>query len=106
MTRANWFGASMRRPDFSGCEQGAEGRIGQELAAATKRWAKELEGEVEKMQTKLESLRSQQRELEQEVGLLRSNLDGARNDRARLEGDVLSLTEATVFLETELKAKG
>ncbi|RWW37298.1 hypothetical protein BHE74_00057613 [Ensete ventricosum] len=80
--------------------------IGQELVATTKRRAKELEGEVEKMQTKLESLRSQQRELEQEVGLLRSSLDGARNDRARLEGDVLSLTEATVFLETELKAEG
>ncbi|RWW60819.1 hypothetical protein BHE74_00032155 [Ensete ventricosum] len=37
---------------------------------------------------------------------LHSNLDGARNDRAHLEGDVLLLTEATTFLEAELKAKG
>ncbi|RRT84867.1 hypothetical protein B296_00002241 [Ensete ventricosum] len=80
--------------------------VSQELVAIAGRWAKELEGKVEKMQTELESLRSQRRELEQEVGLLRSSLDGARNDRARLEGDVLSLNEAVVFLEVELKAEG
>ncbi|RWW33504.1 hypothetical protein GW17_00001789 [Ensete ventricosum] len=57
-------------------------------------------------EAELESLRSQRRELEQEVGLLRSSLDGARNNRARLEGDVLSLNEAVVFLEVELKAEG
>ncbi|RRT41867.1 hypothetical protein B296_00044005 [Ensete ventricosum] len=77
--------------------------VGQELVAATEWQAKELEGEVEKIQTKLVSLRSQRRELEQEVGLLRSSLDGAQNDQARLEGDFLSLTEAVAFLEVELK---
>ncbi|RWW71877.1 hypothetical protein BHE74_00020349 [Ensete ventricosum] len=81
-------------------------RVGQELVAAAEWWAKELEGEFEKIQTELESLRSQQRELEQEIGLLHSSLDGARNDRACLEGDVLSLTEPTVFLEAELKVEG
>ncbi|RZR87479.1 hypothetical protein BHM03_00014891 [Ensete ventricosum] len=80
--------------------------IGQELVAAAERQAKELEAEVERMRTELESLRSQRRELEQEVGLLHFSLDGARNDQARLEGDVLSLTEATALLEAELKAKG
>ncbi|RZR87597.1 hypothetical protein BHM03_00015037 [Ensete ventricosum] len=80
--------------------------VGQELVAAAEWWAKELEGEFEKIQTELESLRSQQRELEQEIRLLHSSLDGARNDRACLEGDVLSLTEATVFLEAELKVEG
>ncbi|RWV78531.1 hypothetical protein GW17_00060482, partial [Ensete ventricosum] len=81
-------------------------RVGQELVATAEWWAKELEGEFEKMRTELESLRNQQRELEQEIGLLHSSLDGARNDRARLEGDVLSLTEAAVFLEAELKVEG
>ncbi|RWW56154.1 hypothetical protein BHE74_00037152 [Ensete ventricosum] len=33
--------------------------IGQELAAATQRRAKELEAEIERMRTELESLRSQ-----------------------------------------------
>ncbi|RRT63126.1 hypothetical protein B296_00000879 [Ensete ventricosum] len=68
--------------------------------------AKELEAEIKRMRTELESLRSQRGELEQEVGLLRSNLDGARNDRARLEGDVLSLTEAASLLEVKLKVEG
>ncbi|RRT45919.1 hypothetical protein B296_00021519 [Ensete ventricosum] len=76
-------------------------RIDQELVAIAERRVKELEGEVEKIQTELESLRSQQRKLEQEVGLLHSSLDGARNDRARLEGDVLSVIEAAAFLEAE-----
>ncbi|RWW48196.1 hypothetical protein BHE74_00045746 [Ensete ventricosum] len=80
--------------------------VGQELVAAAERRAKELEGKVEKMWTKLESLRSQRREFEQEVGLLRSSLDGARDDQARLEGDVLSLTEVVAFLEAKLKAEG
>ncbi|RWW67236.1 hypothetical protein BHE74_00025333 [Ensete ventricosum] len=80
--------------------------VGQGLVAIAEHWTKELEGKVEKMQTELESLRSQRRELEQEVGVLRSSLDGARNDRARLEGDVLSLTKAVAFLKAELKAKG
>ncbi|RRT66491.1 hypothetical protein B296_00040153 [Ensete ventricosum] len=44
-------------------------------------------------------------QLEQEVGVMCSNLNEARNDRARLEGDVLSLIEAAVFLEVELKAE-
>ncbi|RZR94335.1 hypothetical protein BHM03_00023010, partial [Ensete ventricosum] len=80
--------------------------VSQEWVVVAKRQAKELEGEVEKMQTKLEFLRSQQRELEQEVGLLRSSLDGARNDQAHLEGDVLSLAEVATFLKAELKAEG
>ncbi|RZR74423.1 hypothetical protein BHM03_00036786, partial [Ensete ventricosum] len=67
---------------------------------------KELGAEIERMQTELESLRSQRRELEQEIGLLRSSLDGARDDQARLEGDVLSLTEVVAFLEAKLKAEG
>ncbi|RWW44175.1 hypothetical protein BHE74_00050095, partial [Ensete ventricosum] len=54
--------------------------VGQELVAVTERQAKELEGEVKKMRTELESLRSQRREIEQEVGLLCSSFDGARND--------------------------
>ncbi|RZS21746.1 hypothetical protein BHM03_00054420 [Ensete ventricosum] len=73
--------------------------IGQGLTAATERRAKELEAEIERTRTELESLRSQRREFEQEIELLPSSLDGARDDRARLEGDVLSLTEATAFLE-------
>ncbi|RWV80433.1 hypothetical protein GW17_00058299 [Ensete ventricosum] len=80
--------------------------VGQDLVAAAEWRAKELESEIEKMRTKMESLRSQRRELELEVGLLRSSLDGARNDRARLEGDVLSLTETITFLEAKLKAEG
>ncbi|RRT47267.1 hypothetical protein B296_00053845 [Ensete ventricosum] len=80
--------------------------VGQDLVAAAEWRAKELESEIEKMRTKMESLRSQRRELELEVGLLRSSLDAARNDRAHLEGDVLSLTEATTFLEAKLKAEG
>ncbi|RRT71282.1 hypothetical protein B296_00031876 [Ensete ventricosum] len=35
-----------------------------------------------------------------------ANLDGARDDRAWLEGDVLSLIEATMLLEAELKDEG
>ncbi|RWW82078.1 hypothetical protein BHE74_00009477 [Ensete ventricosum] len=77
----------------------------QELVATAERRVKELEGEIEKIWTELESLRSQRRELEQEVGLLCSNLDGARNDQARLESDVLSLIEVATFLEAKLKAK-
>ncbi|RRT59706.1 hypothetical protein B296_00035215 [Ensete ventricosum] len=80
--------------------------VGQELAAAAEQRVKELEAEIERMRTKLESLKSQRRELEQEVRLLRSNLDGARNDRARLEGDILLLTEVAALLEAELKVKG
>ncbi|RZS13492.1 hypothetical protein BHM03_00045092 [Ensete ventricosum] len=80
--------------------------VGQELAAAAEQRVKELEAEIERMRTELESLKSQRRELEQEVRLLRSNLDGARNDRARLEGDILSLTEAAALLEPELKVEG
>ncbi|RRT52189.1 hypothetical protein B296_00026677 [Ensete ventricosum] len=38
--------------------------IGQELAATTERQVKELEDKIERMQTELESLRSQQREFE------------------------------------------
>ncbi|RZR71581.1 hypothetical protein BHM03_00005933 [Ensete ventricosum] len=79
--------------------------VGQELAATVERWVKELETEIERIQTELESLRSQRRESEQEVGLLCSSLDGARNDGARLEGDVLSLTEAATLLQAELKAE-
>ncbi|RRT74586.1 hypothetical protein B296_00014717, partial [Ensete ventricosum] len=79
--------------------------VGQELAAAAERQAKDLEAEIERMRTELESLRSQRRELEWEVGLLHSNLDGARNDRARLEGDVLSRTKAAALLEVKLKAE-
>ncbi|RWW73086.1 hypothetical protein BHE74_00019070 [Ensete ventricosum] len=41
-----------------------------------------------------------------EIGVLPSSLDGAQVDQARLEGDVLSLTEATTFLEVELKGEG
>ncbi|RRT69914.1 hypothetical protein B296_00015907 [Ensete ventricosum] len=77
--------------------------VDQELVTVAERRAKELDDEVEKMWTELESLRSQRRELEQEVGLLHSSLDGARNDRARLEGDVLSLTKAIAFLESSLE---
>ncbi|RZR79424.1 hypothetical protein BHM03_00005146 [Ensete ventricosum] len=80
--------------------------VSQELVAAAKRRAKELEAEIKRMRTELESLRSQRGELEKEVGLPRSNLDGARNDRARLEGDVLSLTEAASLLEVKLKVEG
>ncbi|RZS16608.1 hypothetical protein BHM03_00048622 [Ensete ventricosum] len=58
--------------------------VAQELAAIAERRAKELEAEIKRMRTELESPRSQRRELEQEVGLLRSNLDGAQNDGARL----------------------
>ncbi|RRT72496.1 hypothetical protein B296_00008640 [Ensete ventricosum] len=41
-----------------------------------------------------------------EIGVLPSSLDGAQVNQARLEGDVLSLTEATTFLEVELKGEG
>ncbi|RRT33047.1 hypothetical protein B296_00038424 [Ensete ventricosum] len=41
--------------------------VGQELVVAAELRGKEMEGEVAKMQTELESLRSQRRELEQEV---------------------------------------
>ncbi|RWW82245.1 hypothetical protein BHE74_00009303, partial [Ensete ventricosum] len=78
--------------------------VSQELATAAER--RELEDEIERMRTELESLRSQRGELEQEVRLLHSNLDGARNDQARLEGDVLSLTEAIALLKAELKVEG
>ncbi|RZR77135.1 hypothetical protein BHM03_00002124, partial [Ensete ventricosum] len=80
--------------------------VSQELAAAAEWRAKELEAEIERMRTELESLRSQRGELEQEVRLLHSNLDEARNDQARLEGDVLSLTEEVALLEAELKVEG
>ncbi|RWW40994.1 hypothetical protein BHE74_00053558, partial [Ensete ventricosum] len=40
--------------------------VGQELAAAAERQVKELEVEIERMRTELESLRSQRREFEQE----------------------------------------
>ncbi|RRT40604.1 hypothetical protein B296_00058415, partial [Ensete ventricosum] len=56
--------------------------VSQELAAAAEWRAKELEAEIERMRTELESLRSQRGELEQEVRLLHSNLDEARNDQA------------------------
>ncbi|RRT60529.1 hypothetical protein B296_00023146 [Ensete ventricosum] len=39
-------------------------------------------------------------------GALHPTMAKARNDRARLEGDVLSLIEATTFLEAELKVEG
>ncbi|RRT33335.1 hypothetical protein B296_00043416 [Ensete ventricosum] len=78
--------------------------IDHELATVAERRAKELEAEIEKMRTELESLRSQRREHQQEVGLLRSSLDGAWNDRARLKGDVLSLTKATTSAVSAYKA--
>ncbi|RRT61127.1 hypothetical protein B296_00034024 [Ensete ventricosum] len=68
--------------------------------------AKKLEEHVEKLRAKLESLKNQQKGLNQEVGILRSSYNGARDYRVRLEGDVLSLTEATMLLEVELKVKG
>ncbi|RWW32887.1 hypothetical protein BHE74_00005934 [Ensete ventricosum] len=68
--------------------------------------AKEIEETVGKLRTELESLKNQQKGLEQEVGILLIGLDRARDDRARQEGDVLSLTEATTFLEAEPKAEG
>ncbi|RZR95387.1 hypothetical protein BHM03_00024237 [Ensete ventricosum] len=46
--------------------------VDQELVTVAEHRAKELDDEVKKMQTELESLRSQRRELEQEVGLLHS----------------------------------
>ncbi|RWW19001.1 hypothetical protein GW17_00016977 [Ensete ventricosum] len=78
----------------------------QELLAVAEHRAKEYEDEAKKLRAELEYLRNLRRELEEEVGVLHSNLDGARNDRARLEGDVLSLTEAAVFLKAELKVEG
>ncbi|RWW53536.1 hypothetical protein BHE74_00039975 [Ensete ventricosum] len=41
-----------------------------------------------------------------EARVLDSSLDEVRNDRARLEGEVLSLIEASTFLEVELKGEG
>ncbi|RRT49929.1 hypothetical protein B296_00048788 [Ensete ventricosum] len=61
--------------------------VGQELVATVERRVKELEAKIKRMQTELESLRSQRREFEQ-------------------KGNVLSLTKATTFLEAELKAEG
>ncbi|RRT62592.1 hypothetical protein B296_00012626 [Ensete ventricosum] len=77
----------------------------QELVVTAEHQAKELEEDVKKLLAELESLKNQQKGLELEASVLRSGLDGARDDRTRLEGDVLSLTEATTLLETELKAK-
>ncbi|RRT52212.1 hypothetical protein B296_00050598 [Ensete ventricosum] len=54
--------------------------IGQGLITAAERRTKELEAEIERTRTELESLRSQRREFEQEIELLPSSLDGARDD--------------------------
>ncbi|RRT54538.1 hypothetical protein B296_00032878 [Ensete ventricosum] len=83
-----------------------KGRTDQDLVAAIEFRVKELEGNLNKLQGELESLKTQRRRLEEEVRILRSSLDGARNDRARLEGYVLSLTEAATLLEAELKGEG
>ncbi|RWW81533.1 hypothetical protein BHE74_00010074 [Ensete ventricosum] len=58
----------------------------QDLVAATEPRAKELEEDVNKVLSELESLKNQRRELKQEVGVLQSSLDGARNDWAHLKG--------------------
>ncbi|RWW68359.1 hypothetical protein BHE74_00024116 [Ensete ventricosum] len=68
-----------------------KGRADQDLVAVVESHAKELQGN---------------RRLEEEVRILRSSLDGARNDWACLEGDVLSMTEAAMLLEAELKGEG
>ncbi|RRT54373.1 hypothetical protein B296_00038942 [Ensete ventricosum] len=80
-------------------KQGAEAR-------ATECWVKELEDETKKKRSELESLRNQRKELELEARVLDSSLDEVRNDRARLEGEVLSLIEASTFLEVKLKGEG
>ncbi|RWV85346.1 hypothetical protein GW17_00052870 [Ensete ventricosum] len=59
----------------------------QDLVATAEHRAKELEETMEKLWIELD-------------------LDGARDDQARLEGDVMLLTEATIFLEAELKVEG
>ncbi|RWW09654.1 hypothetical protein GW17_00026844 [Ensete ventricosum] len=81
-------------------------RLDQELVIATECWVKELEDEMKKTRAELESLRNQRKELELEARVLDSSLDEVRNDRARLEGEVLSLIEASTFLEVELKGEG
>ncbi|RRT64753.1 hypothetical protein B296_00011704, partial [Ensete ventricosum] len=83
-----------------------KGRADQDLVTAAEAHVKELEGDVNKLQGELESLKTQRRRLEEEVRILRSSLDGARNDRTLLEGDMLSQTEATTLLEAELKDEG
>ncbi|RRT53558.1 hypothetical protein B296_00015997 [Ensete ventricosum] len=94
----------VNRP-FQAAKKELKGRADQDLVTTTESHAKELEGDVHKLQGELESLKTQRRRLEEEVGILCSILDGARNDRARLEGDVLSLTEAMTLLEAKLKGE-
>ncbi|RZS09054.1 hypothetical protein BHM03_00040149 [Ensete ventricosum] len=83
-----------------------KGQADQDLVAVVESRAKELQGNTNKLRGELESLKTQWRRLEEEVRILRSSLDGARNDWACLEGDVLSMTEAAMLLEAELKGEG
>ncbi|RWW24081.1 hypothetical protein GW17_00011647, partial [Ensete ventricosum] len=67
---------------------------------------------VQSQHEKILTLRATNKVLKEGVGqelvvaAERRGLDGARNDGVRLLGDVLSLIEAIVFFEAELKAKG
>ncbi|RRT53278.1 hypothetical protein B296_00049956 [Ensete ventricosum] len=68
-------------------------------------WAKELQANVDQLRAELESSKSWRKDLELDVNTVCASLQGARDDRTRLEEDVMSLIEAVVLLEAELKVE-
>ncbi|RWW50884.1 hypothetical protein BHE74_00042824 [Ensete ventricosum] len=93
--------------DGLGCQVDRLGILGhgQEVVAIAEQWAKELQANVDQLRAEFDSSEHRCKDLEQEVNTTHISLQGAWDVRARLEEDVLSLTEATVLLEAELKIR-